>query len=384
MHPSIPADPLPFNKPYLTGRELVYIIEAFQTYQKTSGNGEFTQRCHRFFQERCGFPKTLLTTSCTDALELSALLAQIEPGDEVILPAYTFVSTANAFALRGATLVFADSEDATPNVDAGQLGALITPRTKAIVPVHYAGMAVDMDPLMALAKKHNLWVIEDAAQAIEATYKGRPLGGIGHLGAFSFHETKNIIAGEGGMLAINAPDYAQRAEILWEKGTNRAAFYRGEVDKYGWVDVGSSYLPSEINAAFLWGQLEHLEDIQSRRVALWQRYRERLQPLADAGKLQLPQVPAYASQNGHLFYVRCSSGEARDSLMQHLKERGINAVFHYLPLHASPFFQDKHDGRPLPNAVAWSEQLLRLPLYYELMPEQVDRVCEEVAAWAQR
>jgi dTDP-4-amino-4,6-dideoxygalactose transaminase len=375
-----PDDPwIPFNRPYLTGRELIYIIEAFQTYQKTSGNGEFTRRCHEFFHSRYGFNKPLLTTSCTDALELSALLAGIQAGDEVILPSYTFVSTANAFALRGARLVFADSEAATPNLDVSQLEALITPHTKAIVAVHYAGMAVDMDPLLALAEQYGLYVIEDAAQAIDATYKGRPLGGLGDLGAFSFHETKNIIAGEGGMAAVNRAGWQERAEILWEKGTNRAAFYRGEVDKYGWVDVGSSFLPSEMVAAFLWGQLEHLEAIQQRRTALWQRYAEGLAPLEQAGKLRLPQVPSYASLNGHLFYIETASIEERDRLIAYLKEQQINAVFHYLALHKSPYYHDKHDGRPLPRADHWADTLLRLPLFYQLQSSDVDRVIDRIS-----
>ena len=367
---------IPFNVPYLTGREMVYIVEAFQVHRKTSGNGYFTQLCHRYFGDNYGFDKTLLTTSCTDALEMSSLLAEIQPGDEVIVPAYTFVSTANAFALRGAKLVFADSESDTPNLDVQQVEALITDKTKAVVPVHYAGMAVDMDPLMALAEKQGFYVIEDAAQAITSKYKDRYLGGIGHFGAFSFHETKNIIAGEGGLLTVNDDRFKDRAEIIWEKGTNRAAFYRGEVDKYGWVDIGSSFLPSEIVAAFLWAQLEQLERIQARRINIWQRYYDQLLPLKQAGKLKLPQVPAYATKNGHLFYVELESIQQRDEVIAALKQADVNAVFHYLALHRSPYFLDKHDGRTLPNADRWADCLLRLPLFYELSDAQVDRVVE--------
>jgi dTDP-4-amino-4,6-dideoxygalactose transaminase len=285
---------------------------------------------------------------------MAAILLNIEPGDEVILPSYTFVSTANAFVLRGANLVFVDSEKDNPNMDVASIAALITVKTKAIVPVHYAGMACDMDAIMELANKHQIYVVEDAAQAIDAYYTGKdgmqkPLGSIGHLAAFSFHETKNIMSGEGGMLVINDPQFANRAEVIREKGTNRSAFFRGEIDKYGWVDMGSSFLPSDILAAFLYAQLESLSDIQQRRKEIWDKYHQSLQSLAQAGKLLLPQMPAYASNNAHMYYIVCASLEERGHLIDALKSAGIMAVFHYLSLHKSPYYQGKHDGRVLPN-----------------------------------
>jgi dTDP-4-amino-4,6-dideoxygalactose transaminase len=369
---------IPFNKPYLTGKEAHYIYQAVYS-GKLSGNGMFTKKCQQFFQERYGFSKCLLTTSCTDALEMAALLLDIQPGDEVIMPSYTFVSTANAFVLRGAKIVFADSSADSPNMDAEEIEALITTRTKAIVPVHYAGIACDMDKIMALAEKWGIFVVEDAAQAIDSYYRGRPLGGIGHLAAFSFHETKNIIAGEGGMLVINDPRFEKRAEIIWEKGTNRTAFFRGEVDKYGWVDVGSSFLPSEVVAAFLWAQLEHLEQIQEKRCQLWRHYQQALAPLASAGKLSLPHLPAYATNNAHMFYVVCNSSAEQERLLAHLKERGILAVFHYLSLHKSPFYTEKHDGRTLAWSDHYSERLVRLPMYFELKTEEVDLIGEAIS-----
>jgi len=337
---------IPFNKPFLTGKETAYIEDAVQS-GKISGNGKYTQLCQEFFVERYGFKKALLTTSCTDALEMAALLIDIQPGDEVIMPAYTFVSTANAFVLRGAKIVFADSMDSNPNLDADQIEPLITEKTKAIVAVHYGGVACDMDTIMAVAKKHNLFVIEDAAQAIDSFYKGKPLGGIGHLGTFSFHETKNIISGEGGMLVINDERFVERAEIIWEKGTNRAAFWRGEVDKYGWVDIGSSYLPSEVIAAFLYAQLEHLDEIQEKRIAIWNRYLKNLDNLKS--QVRLPEIPAHATVNGHLFYLVLKDEDLRQNLISHLRKNQIHAVFHYLGLHKSPYFEDKHDGRSLTN-----------------------------------
>ncbi len=375
----------PFNKPFIVGRELEYIREAVDRGHLT-GNGHFAKRCHRFFEERYGFRKALLTTSCTDALEMAAILSDIGPGDEVIVPSYTFVSTANAFVLRGATLVFADSRPDEPNLDVDTLEPLITPRTRAIVPVHYAGVAVDMDPLMDLARRHGtperpIRVVEDAAQAIESTYKGRPLGGIGHFGAFSFHETKNLIAGEGGLLAVNDPDAVARAEIIWEKGTNRAAFFRGEVDKYNWVDVGSSFLPSELTAAFLYAQLEHLETIQAKRRALWDTYREELAVLAERGLAGLPHVPDYATNNAHMFYLLAADAEERGALLGALKEAGYHAVFHYQALHDSPFYRDRHDGRPLPNARRYTDALLRLPLFFELEADTARRVAAVVRAF---
>jgi dTDP-4-amino-4,6-dideoxygalactose transaminase len=373
---------IPFNKPYLSGKESEYITDAIQR-GKISGNGHYTGKCHQFFEERYGFKKCLLTTSCTDALEMAALLLYIRPGDEVIMPSYTFVSTANAFVLRGARIVFADSLPDHPNLDVGLVESLITPKTRAIVPVHYAGMAVDMDPLMEIAEKYHLLVVEDAAHGIDSFYKGRPLGGIGHLAAFSFHETKNLISGEGGMLVINDPQFIRRAEILWEKGTNRAAFFRGEVDKYNWVDIGSSYLPSEITAAFLYAQLENLDTIQSRRKAVWDAYYSAFSTQANRGLFTLPLMPGYATNNGHLFYLTFRTGELRDDFITRCKEAGIGAVFHYQSLHQSPYYQDKHDGRELPRSTFLSDTLVRLPLYYEIpentVIEKVSRILSEMA-----
>jgi len=320
---------IPFNKPYFTGKETDYIKESVAS-GKISGDGLFTKKCHRFFESRYGFRKTLLTTSCTDALEMAAILCDVGPGDEVIAPSFTFVSTVNAFVLRGARIVFADSEASTPNIDVAGIEALITPRTKVIVPVHYAGIACDMDVILRLARKHHLWVVEDAAQAIESFYKGKPLGSLGNLGTFSFHETKNVISGEGGMLAVNDPGLLARAEIIWEKGTNRPAFFRGEVDKYGWVDIGSSFLPSDIIAAFLYAQLENIDAIQSRRKRIWELYHEELSPLETRGIVKMPRIPEYATNNGHMFYLVCADIVQRNRLIDHLKQHGILAVFHYL------------------------------------------------------
>lgn len=367
---------IPFNKPYFSGSETHYIKEAVRS-GKISGDGLFTKRCHQFFEEQLGFQKTLLTTSCTDALEMAALLLDLKPGDEVIVPSYTFVSTPNAFVLRGAKIVFADSSALNPNLDAASIEALITSRTRAIVPVHYAGIACDMDSILALAKRHGLVVVEDAAQAIDSFYKGQALGKIGELAAFSFHETKNIISGEGGMLAINDPRFAQRAEIIREKGTNRSSFFRGEVDKYGWVDVGSSFLPSDIVAAFLYAQLEHLTDIQARRKAIWQSYFNAFAPLVAQG-VGLPVLPDYATNNGHMFYLTCRSLAERTALIEHMKAEQIFPVFHYLSLHTSPYYGAKHDGRPLPWADHYTDCLLRLPLYYELHQELQQRVIDSV------
>ncbi len=367
-----------FNKPHLTGKEYEYIADAVSS-KKLSGNGKYTQLCHQYFQEKYNFKKCLLTTSCTDALEMAAILINIQPGDEVIMPSYTFVSTANAFVLRGAKIVFADSMKMNPNMDAEKIEALITPKTKAIVPVHYAGIACDMDKIMALAEKYNLYVIEDAAQAIDSYFidsKGnrRPLGSIGHLSAFSFHETKNIISGEGGMLVINDQQFAARAEIIWEKGTNRSAFFRGEVDKYGWVDVGSSFLPSEIVAAFLYAQLEHLDEIQTKRKLLWDAYYEGLLPLATTGLFTLPNIPNYACNNAHMFYLVFSNLEARTNAIERLKLNEINTVFHYLSLHKSPFYENKHDGRMLPQTDHYSDGLLRLPMHFDLTQMDIDSI----------
>ena len=367
----------PFNKPHLTGKEAHYMYQAVAD-GKLSGNGAYTKKCQQFFEDRYGFKKCLLTTSCTDALEMAAILCDIQPGDEVIVPSYTFVSSALAFVRAGAKIVFADSMASNPNIDAEKIEALITPRTKAIVPVHYAGVACDMDLIMDIANKHNILVVEDAAQAIDSYYKGRPLGSIGHLSAFSFHETKNIIAGEGGMLCINDERFIRRAEIIWEKGTNRAEFFRGEVNKYGWVDTGSSFLPSEVIAAFLWAQLENLDEIQSHRKHLWELYNTGLSPLASSPNslIALPEIPDYATNNAHMFYLVCNSLEQRTRLIQRLKDSGILAVFHYLSLHSSPYYTDKHDGRDLPECDRYADCLVRLPMYYDLTDNEVFEICE--------
>lgn len=366
---------IPFNKPYLTGKETTYITDAVAR-GKISGNGKYTQKCQAFFEQRYGIKKCLLTTSCTDALEMAAILLDIKEGDEVIMPSYTFVSTANAFVLRGAKIVFADSREDHPNMDETLLESLITPRTKAIVPVHYAGVACNMEVIMGLASKHNLFVVEDAAQAIDSFYtfsdgSTKALGSIGDMAAFSFHETKNIIAGEGGMLAVNDDRFVQRAEIIWEKGTNRSAFFRGEVDKYGWVDLGSSFLPSEIVAAFLWAQLENLEDIQQVRSNHWNMYYKELGLWADDNGVALPNVPEYATNNAHMFYLVCRDLGQRTQLIKRLNEQDIFPVFHYISLHSSPYYKDRHDGRDLPQTDRFTDTLVRLPLYYELDPEKV-------------
>ena len=369
---------IPFNKPHLTGKETHYMYEAVHE-GKLSGNGKFTKRCQQWFESRYGFKKTLLTTSGTDALERCAMLCGLQPGDEVIVPSYTFVSTALAFLREGAKIVFADSMGCNPNLDADSLESLITPRTRVIVPVHYAGVACDMDAIVEVAKKHNLIVVEDAAQAIDSYYKGQPLGGIGHLAAFSFHETKNITAGgEGGLLVINDEQFIHRAEIIWEKGTNRAEFFRGEVNKYGWVDMGSSFLPSEVNAAFLWAQLESVDEIQEKRKLLWNRYKERLEPLASKGFFTLPHIPAYASLNAHMFYLVLPDLASRTALIATMKAHGILAVFHYLSLHSSDYYQDKHDGRALVQCDRYADCLVRLPLYYDLTIEEVDMICDYI------
>ena len=370
---------IPFNKPHLTGKEAHYMYQAVYN-GKLSGNGEFTKRCQHFFEERYGFKRCLLTTSCTDALEMAAILCDIKPGDEVIVPSYTFVSSALAFVRQGAKIVFADSMKRNPNIDAELIEGLITPRTKVIVPVHYAGVSCDMDRIMEIAEKHNLLVVEDAAQAIDSYYKVKPLGTIGHLSAFSFHETKNIISGEGGMLGINDPRFIRRAEIIWEKGTNRAEFFRGEVNKYGWCDIGSSFLPSEVVAAFLWAQLEDLDVIQTKRKQLWNKYYELLKPLADEGRFHMPDLPDYATNNAHMFYLVCNNLLERTELIKKLKDNGILAVFHYLSLHSSEYYKDKHDGRRLPKCDRYADCLMRLPMYYELSELDVERICSTIIA----
>lgn len=377
-----------FNAPHLTGKEVHYMYDAVFN-KHISGNGKYTKLCHQFFQEKYHFNKILLTSSCTDALEMSALLINIQPGDEVIMPSYTFVSTANAFILRGANIKFIDSYPHHPNMNADLIEECITPKTKAIVVMHYAGVANDMKKILSIAKKYNLYVIEDAAQCIDSFYIDEknqkiPLGSIGDLSAFSFHETKNIISGEGGMLVVNNKEFEKRAEIIWEKGTNRSAFFRGEVDKYGWVDVGSSFLPSDIIAAFLYAQLEELERIQQKRLWIWNTYYKLLKPLADQGLLELPHIPDYAINNAHMFYIVCRSLDERTKLIQHLKNKGIQAVFHYLSLHTSPFFKDKHDGRVLPNSDRFADCLVRLPFYYDLNESDLAYICEEIKNFYQK
>lgn len=364
---------IPFNKPFLAGKEIHYIYQAVYS-GKISGNGQYTKLCQNYFHRYFGFQRCLLTTSCTSALEMAAILVDIQPGDEVIMPSFTFVSTANAFVLRGARLVFADSGAQHPNMDVSALEELVTPRTKAIVVMHYGGMACDMDAVMELANRKGLWVVEDAAQAVDSYYKGKVLGSIGHLSAFSFHETKNVISGEGGMLAINDPRFEGRAEIIWEKGTNRASFFRGEVDKYNWQDIGSSYLPSEIVAAFLYAQLENLEMIQQQRRRIWDRYWSALAPLATAGLVKLPEVPPHATCNGHLFYLLCHDLEERQQLISYLRTKDIYAAFHYVPLHSSPFYHSRHGTRVLPNADYYGNTLVRLPLFYELTDNEQEKV----------
>lgn len=363
---------IPFNKPCLTGKEAHYMYQAVFT-GKLSGNGSFTKKCQNFLEEKYGFKKCLLTTSGTDALEMCAMLCNLKPGDEVIVPSYTFVSTALAFLREGAKVVFADSMQSNPNLDADSLEKLITPRTRVIVPVHYAGVACDMDVIMSIATKYNLLVVEDAAQAIDSFYKGKPLGSIGHMSAFSFHETKNITAGgEGGLLAINDDRFIRRSEIIWEKGTNRAEFFRGAVNKYGWVDMGSSFLPAEINAAFLWAQLENLGDIQSKRKELWTQYFEGLKQLDKVGFIRLPQIPDYATNNAHMFYFVCRSLDERSRLIQFLKEHDIIAPFHYLSLHKSEYYEHNFSDRPiLPNCDRYADCLVRMPMFYELTSDQV-------------
>ncbi len=370
---------IPFNKPYFSGYETEYIKDAVLS-GKISGDGFFTKKCHEFFENKYGFNKVLLTTSCTSALEMAAILLDIKEGDEVIAPSYTFVSTVNAFVLRGAKIVFADSGKENPNIDADKIEKLITSKTKVILAMHYAGIACYMDKIMSLAKKYNLFVVEDAAQAIDSYYKERPLGSIGHLAAFSFHETKNIISGEGGMLVINDNSFVKRAEFIREKGTNRSSFFRGEIDKYEWVDIGSSYLPSEITAAFLFAQLQNIEKIQIKRKEIWNTYSEKLSVLKAKG-IKQPFISDYATNNAHIYYLICRSLNERSQLIQYLKERNILSIFHYLSLHKSPFYIKKYSGEELINADLYSDTLLRLPLYYELNEKDTIRITDAIIAF---
>ena len=366
---------IPFNKPHLTGKETDYIRESVLS-GKISGDGIYTKKCHQYFESKYGFRKAMLTTSCTDALEMCAILLDIKPGDEVIAPSYTFVSTVNAFVLRGAKIIFADSCVENPNIDMNDVEKLITPKTRAIIVVHYAGIACDMDRVMQLASDHNLFVVEDAAQAIDSYYNGKPLGSIGHLAAFSFHETKNIISGEGGMLVVNDDQFIKRAEIIREKGTNRSSFFRGEIDKYGWVDIGSSFLPSDIIAAFLYAQIENIDVIQSKRREIWDRYYSALKPLEVKGQVRLPYIPSYATNNAHMFYVVCSSLDERSDLIATLKENNVMAVFHYLSLHKSPYYSKYHNDRELPLSDMYSDCLVRLPFYFGLEKIEQEKVID--------
>lgn len=373
---------IPFNKPPYTGHEDQYVLAAMRS-EKISGDGPFSKRCQQWFEQQLGCNRTLLTPSCTHALEMAALLIDIQPGDEVIMPSYTFVSTANAFVLRGATIVFVDIRPDTMNIDERLIEAAITDKTKAIVPVHYAGVACEMDSIMDIATRHQLWVIEDAAQGMMSTYKGRPLGTIGHLGAYSFHETKNYTSGgEGGLLLINDERFAQRAEIIREKGTNRSQFFRGMVDKYSWVDVGSSYLPSDLQAAFLWGQLERADDINRNRLNTWAVYRNGLQTLAESGRIELPTIPPECEHNAHMLYLKVRDLHERTRLLDHLKQRKILAVFHYVPLHsaqAGSRFARFHGADCYTTQE--SERLIRLPMWYGMPSETAHHVMQQVRSY---
>ena len=367
-----------FNVPPYTGREIEYIRQAVEN-QKICGDGPFTKKCSEWIEEKTGVAKCLLTPSCTQATELAALLIDIKEGDEVIMPSYTFVSTADAFVLRGARAVFVDIRPDTMNIDENLIEQAVTDRTRAIVPVHYAGVACEMDKIMEIAKKHSLFVVEDAAQGINAAYKGRPLGAIGDFGCYSFHETKNLSMGEGGALLIQDEKYIEDAEIIREKGTNRSQYYRGQIDKYRWMNYGSSYLPSDMNAAYLWAQLELADAITDKRVALWQQYDALLQPLREKGILELPHVPEGCVHNGHMYYIKAKDHEERTRLIDFLKENGIWAVFHYVPLHTAP--AGTRFGRFAGEDVYTtreSDRLVRLPMFYTLTPAEVDYIVGKV------
>ena len=379
MPPSIP-----FNKPFIAGRELYYIAQAV-TFGKLAGDGAFTQKCCRLLEERFRIPNVLLTPSCTAALEMAAMLCDVGSGDEVIMPSYTFVSTANAFARLGATPVFVDCRPDTLNIDESLIEQSITPRTKAIAPVHYAGVSCEMDCILTIAKKYGLRVVEDAAQGVNGFYNGRALGSLGDLGTYSFHETKNFSCGEGGAICVNDPELLERAEIIRDKGTNRRQFFRGQVDKYTWVDIGSSYVPSEVTSAFLYGQLEQMDDITARRRDLHRSYRSRLKPLEVEGLLRLPRIPEDCDSNFHLFYIVLPDAETRDSLMSHLKSRGILAVFHYVPLHMSPMgLKLGYCPGALPVTENMASRLLRLPMYYDLTEDEQTRVVDCIADFLHR
>lgn len=378
------TDFIPFNRPYTTGKELTYQAEALRS-SHLSGDGSFTKRCHQWIEEHTGCAKALLTHSCTSALDMAALLLDLESGDEVILPSYTFVSTANAFVLRGAVPVFVDIREDTLNLDERLIEDAITTRTRAIVPVHYAGVSCEMDSIVAIARRHDLRIVEDAAQGIMAGYKNRALGAIGDFGSFSFHETKNIISGEGGSLLVRDAEFAQRAEIIREKGTDRGRFFRGEVDKYTWQDIGSSFLPNEITAAFLWAQLEEAQQITSERMAIWSRYHQLLEPLERQGLLRRPIVPADCQHNGHIYYILLPHAVDRPAVLRELRENGIHAVFHYVPLHSSP--AGRRFGRAhgeLTHTATLSERLIRLPTWFGLDEAQQQRVCDVLGAILKR
>ena len=370
---------IPFNRPPYTGNEDNYVLAAMRS-EKISGDGDFSRRCQSWFENKLACKKTLLTPSCTQALEMAAMLIEIQPGDEVIMPSYTFVSTANAFVLRGATIVFVDIRPDTLNIDEQLIEAAITARTRAIVPVHYAGVSCDMDTIMDIANRHEIYVIEDAAQGMMATYKGRPLGSIGHLCAYSFHETKNYTSGgEGGLLIVNEERFVSRAEIIREKGTNRSQFFRGLVDKYSWVDIGSSYLPSEIQAAFLWGQLEQVEEIHQDRLETWCHYYDGLKELGTSGRVELPVVPDGCQHNGHMFYLKVKDLKKRTELLAHLSEAGVHSVFHYVPLHSAPAGKkfSRFHGEDRFTTLE-SERLIRLPIWYGMKPDDCELVISAV------
>lgn len=370
-----------FNIPPYVGTELDYVKQAIDAH-KICGDGQFTKKCNQWFEERFAAQKVLLTTSGTTALDMAALLCDLQPGDEVILPSFTFSSTATAFVLTGAKLVFVDVRPDTMNIDETKIEDAITDRTKVIVPVHYAGVACEMDTIMAIAKKHNLKVVEDAAQGVMSTYKGKALGTIGDFGCFSFHETKNYSMGEGGALIINDPAYNERAEILREKGTNRSKFFRGQVDKYTWVDFGDSYLPSDMNAAYLWAQLQVADEINNSRLEAWNRYYASFKPLADAGKVELPTIPEGCVHNAHMFYLKCKDLQERTDFINHLKANGVLAVFHYVPLHSAPagLKFGRFHGEDV-YTTAESDRLVRLPMYYGITEENVSTVCACVHAF---
>ncbi|HMQ06364.1 MAG TPA: dTDP-4-amino-4,6-dideoxygalactose transaminase [Saprospiraceae bacterium] len=375
---------IPFNKPYLTGNEVDYIRDA-AARGKLSGNGHYTQLCQNYFEKKYGFGKCLLTTSCTDALEMCAMLLDIQPGDEIIIPSYTFVSTALAFDREGAVIRFVDSRADHPGMNESEIESLINPRTKAILVVHYAGVACDMFKIMDIAHRHNLYIIEDAAHALDGWFTNEKgvkmaLGSIGHLAAFSFHETKNIQCGEGGMLVVNHKAFFERAEVLWEKGTDRTSFFRGERNYYTWRDKGSSFLPSEISAAFLWAQIENLDDIQKRRLQLWNTYYEILSTDAHTSTYTLPKSVSFAHNNAHIFYLLLTTQSSRDEIIQYLNSLGVWVVFHYICLHTSPYYHLKHDHRVLPHAMRYMATLIRLPLYYELKFSDIIFICKHIKA----